>query len=87
MSIPESYCRWLAGFFFVDGMDRHDIYQEAVLAAWLAPAGLEHVAARRRIIELLRRSQRGGRPTFCELVDSPDWIDDPAYVTVPGFSP
>lgn len=65
------YCHWLAGFFFIDGMDRDDIYQEASLAAWLASPGLERVAARRRVIELLRRSKRGGRPTFCELAEMP----------------
>ena len=70
-SNAERYCHWLASFFFVDGMDCDDIYQEAMVAAWLAPCGLERLAARRRVIELLRRSQRGGRPTFCEFVDAP----------------
>lgn len=65
----DRYCRWLANYFFIDGLDRDDLYQEAWLAAWLAP-GLERLAARRRIIELLRRSQRGGRPRFVELVEA-----------------
>ena len=73
--MSDRYCHWLASFFFVDGMDRDDIYQEASLAAWLAPCGLERLAARRRVIELLRRSQRGGRPTFCKLVDTPAGVD------------
>lgn len=51
-------------------MDRDDLYQEARVAMWLAPKGVERVAAYRRIVELLRRSRRGGRPTFCELADT-----------------
>lgn len=66
----DRYCRWLSHYFFVAGYDDEDLYQEARLAMWLAPAGLERVAARRRVIELLRRSKRGGRPTHVELVEA-----------------
>ena len=44
MSEIDGYCRHLASFFFVEGMDRDDLFQEARLAAWLAPAGAEHIA-------------------------------------------
>lgn len=68
----ERYCRHLARFFFAPGYDREDMLQEARVAAWLAPCGLERVAARRRLIEIVRRSQRGGRPELCPPVDVPD---------------
>jgi hypothetical protein len=63
----EPYVRWLSRYFFVPGYDADDLAQEARIAAWCAPDGLERLAARRRVIELLRRSKRGGRPTFVAL--------------------
>ena len=62
----DSYCRWLSGYFFVAGLDMDDLYQEARIAAWLAP-GHERTAARRRILDLLKMSQR--RPRLCVLHD------------------
>ena len=54
----DAFCRWLSRHYFVVGMDADDIYQEARLAAWLAPAGLEHIAARRQVYDLMRIGQR-----------------------------
>jgi DNA-directed RNA polymerase specialized sigma24 family protein len=67
----EAYCRWLAGFFYVSGYDRDDLAQEARLAMWLAPEpALRRLCAYRQIVELLRKSKRGGRPTHsCELLE------------------
>lgn len=66
-SNSEGYVRWLGSYFYVDGLDREDVEQEARLAAWLAPAGLERVAARRRVLDLLKASQRGKRGRAEEL--------------------
>ena len=63
----ERYARWLSRYFYVAGYEPEDLYQEAVIAIWRAPEGLERLCARRRVIELLRRSQR--RPTFAALED------------------
>jgi hypothetical protein len=49
---------------------------------WLAPEGLERVAAYRRVVEILRRSKRGGRPTFCELHEEHAIRDDVADIAV-----
>lgn len=68
-SNSEGYVRFLGSYFRIDGLDRDDVEQEARIAAHFAPAGLERLAARRRVIELLRRSRRGGRPTFAVLED------------------
>ena len=54
----DGYCRWLSRFFFADGHAAEDLFQEARLAAWLAPAGLERVAARRRVIDVVRSARR-----------------------------
>lgn len=56
--IPHAYCRWLASFFFVSGMDREDLYQEACLAAWLADPGFERRKARQRVLDLVKIGQR-----------------------------
>jgi DNA-directed RNA polymerase specialized sigma24 family protein len=74
----DPYCHWLSRYFFIDGLDSDDLYQEAAVAVWMAPAGMERLCARRRVIELLRRSKRGGRPEFVELGDvaSPDRMVD-----------
>lgn len=72
----ERYCRWLARVFFVVGMDSDDLAQEARLAAWLAPPGAERIAARRRILDLIKFSQR--RPLFApevEIANSADVVD------------
>lgn len=53
----EAYCHWLSRFFFVPGMDVDDLLQEARLAAWLAPKH-PRTAARRRILDLIKFSQR-----------------------------
>jgi len=68
----DSYCRWLSHFFFVQGYDAEDLYQEARIAMWLAPTPeLARLCARRRIVEILRKSKRGGRPTaLCELTET-----------------
>ena len=68
MTDLEPYVRFLATYFFVAGMDAEDLAQEARLAAWLAP-GNERIAARRRILDLLKFAQR--RPRFALLVDEP----------------
>lgn len=65
----DGYCRWLSRFFFIAGYEPEDLYQEARIAVWLAPEGFERLCARRRIVELLRRSQRGGRPSFVQLLE------------------
>lgn len=73
--IEEGYCRWLSHFFFIAGYEAEDIYQEAVIAMWLAPeVGLRRVCAYRRVVELLRRSKR--RPIFCVLHDDEAKTDD-----------
>ncbi len=53
----DGYFRWLSRFFFASGMDSDDLYQEARLAAWLAP---EHprLAARRQILDLVKIANR-----------------------------
>jgi DNA-directed RNA polymerase specialized sigma24 family protein len=71
----EGYCRFLARSFWAPGYDREDMLQEARIAMWLAPPGIENLCARRRLIEIVRRSKRGGRPSFCEPVDAPDHAD------------
>jgi DNA-directed RNA polymerase specialized sigma24 family protein len=71
----EPYLHWLSRYFFAPGYDPEDMLQEARIAAWLAPRGLERVAARRRLIEIVRRSKRGGRPTFCQLHETADSVD------------
>lgn len=43
------------------GTDLEDVQQEACLGAWLAKDGLEVIAAKRAIIEYLRRWHRGSR--------------------------
>lgn len=53
----DPYCHWLARYFFVPGMDADDLFQEARIAAWLAPSA-PRTAARRRILDLLKFSQR-----------------------------
>lgn len=50
----ERYLHWLSGYFYAQGYDREDMLQEARIAAWLAPAGLERlsvalVRARRKL--------------------------------------
>ncbi len=72
----DAYCRWLSRFFFADGHEAEDIFQEASLAAWCAPAGLERVAARRRVLDVVKAAQR--RPRFAELVEvaAPDTVVD-----------
>ena len=54
----EEHCRWLARRFYVIGMDAEDIYQEAVLAAWLADQGYEKRKATQRIYDLMKIGQR-----------------------------
>jgi DNA-directed RNA polymerase specialized sigma24 family protein len=71
----EPYFRWLSRFFFAPGYDAEDLLQEARLAAWLAPH-CPRLAARRRLIEIVRRSKRAKRPELCAPVD----VADPADV-------
>ena len=68
MNELERYARWLSSYFYVPGMDKQDLRQEARLAMWLARPGCERIAARRRILDLLKMSQR--RPQFVELVEA-----------------
>ena len=65
----ENYVRFLARKFYAPGYDRDDLAQEARLAMWLAPRGIERLVARRAVIEIVRRARRGGRPEFSELHD------------------
>ena len=76
MRDADGYCRWLGSYFYAEGYDRDDICQEAMLAAWLAPSGLERVAARRRVLDILKAARR--RPRFVELVEveTPDNVVD-----------
>lgn len=74
----DRYCRHLAAFFFVDGLDRDDLFQEARLAAWLAPVGAERIAARRRILDLLKFAQR--RPRFAPAIEDMRLVDARADV-------
>lgn len=69
MSGVEGHVRFLSSYFYVDGMDREDVEQEARIAAWLAPAGAERIAARRRIVDLLIASRRLKRGSLVELED------------------
>ena len=69
--------RFLATYFFVAGMDSDDLAQEARLAAWLAP-GNERVAARRRVLDLLKFSQR--RPRFAAAIEDFRLVDARADV-------
>lgn len=71
----ERFAQYLAHKFFAPGYDREDMAQEARIAMWQAPEGIERLCARRRLIEIVRRSQRGGRPAFCELHDIEDAAD------------
>jgi DNA-directed RNA polymerase specialized sigma24 family protein len=68
----DPYFHWVARRFYAPGYEREDLVQEARIAAWLAPPGLERLAARRRLIEIVRRSRRGGRPELCAPVDVQD---------------
>ena len=72
----DAYCRWLARFFYAHGYDAEDLFQEARLAAWLAPRGLERVAARRRVLDVMRSARR--RPLLVAPVEleAPDNVDD-----------
>lgn len=72
----DRYCRWLSYYFHVPGLDPDDLYQEACIAAWLAP-GHERIAARRQMLDLIKISQRRPRTTrlTAETAVSPDVID------------
>ncbi len=63
----DPYCRWLSRYFYAPGCDADDLFQEARVAAWRAPAGLERVAARRRVIDVVRSARR--RPEFASEVE------------------
>jgi hypothetical protein len=54
----EGYCRWLSRRYFVSGADADDIFQEARLAAWLAPPGSEFLAALCQVKDLMKIGQR-----------------------------
>lgn len=76
----DDHCRMLSRFYFVAGMDADDIYQEARLAAWLAPAGLERMAARRQVYDLMKIGQRRrfdalGERDVASHVDVVDIVD------------
>ena len=64
----DHYCRWLSRFFFAPGYDRDDIYQEALIAMWRAGPDVGRTAARRCVIDLVRRAKRG--PRMCALVEA-----------------
>lgn len=69
----EAYVRYLSRYFFAPGYDAEDMAQEARLAMWLAEERWGRLAARRRLIEIVRRELRGGRPTLVELAaEAPD---------------
>ena len=58
----DAYCRWLARYFFARrATTRRTSNQEARIAAWLAPSGLGRVAARRQVMNVVRRAQRHPR--------------------------
>ena len=67
MSADDRYHLWLARHFYAHGYAAEDLYQEARLAAWLAPSGLERLAARRRVIEVVRSARR--RPQLVAEVE------------------
>jgi hypothetical protein len=67
----DGYVRFLSRYFYVDGLEPDDLEQEARLAAWLAPAGLERIAARRRVLDLLKASRRMKRGVAVEFVTEP----------------
>lgn len=67
MSPIEAYVRFLGSYFYAEGYDREDIEQEARIAAYLAPAGLERMAARRRVLDLVKHAQREKRGRLVEL--------------------
>jgi hypothetical protein len=62
----ERYCRWLAHYFYARGYEPDDLYQEALLAAWLAP-GQERVAARRQVLDIVKIASR--KPLLVAEVD------------------
>lgn len=68
--MSEGHARFLGRYFRIDGLDREDVEQEARLAAFLAPAGLERIAARRRILDLLKASQREKRGRAVSLEEN-----------------
>ena len=76
MSADERYYRWLGSYFFAAGYDREDLVQEARIAAWLAPSGLGRVAAKRRVLDVVKAAQR--RPRLYELVEAeaPGTVED-----------
>ena len=76
MSPDERYVGWLSSYFFAQGHDRDDLAQEARIAMLRAPAGLERVAARRRVIDVVRSARR--RPVLVEAVEleTPDNVVD-----------
>lgn len=53
----DSYYRWLSHYFFAAGYEPEDLYQEARIAAWLAP-GHERVAARRQVLDVVKIAGR-----------------------------
>lgn len=65
----ESYIRFLGSYFFVRGLEREDIEQEAWIAVWLAPPGLERMAARRQVLDLIKMANR--RPEFHRFMEDP----------------
>lgn len=73
----DNYCRWLSHYFFVPGLDPDDLYQEATLAAWLAPH-CPRIAARRRILDLLKWSQRRPKTVLLDerIGQAPDALMD-----------
>lgn len=71
----EGYVRALGRVFYASGHDREDIEQEARIGAWLAPAGLERVVARRRVLDLVNKANRRRLEFFPEEYDPPSRID------------
>lgn len=65
----ERYISFLGSYFFARGLDREDIEQEARIAVWLAPAGLERMAARRQVLDLIKIANR--KPELHRFMQDP----------------
>ncbi len=67
MSEIDAYCRWLSRYFFAPGLEPDDLYQEARLAAWLAPKCHARVAARRQVLDVVKIARR--KPLLSKEID------------------
>ena len=66
----------MSRYFYAPGCDADDLFQEARLAAWLAPHGLERVAARRRVLDVVRAARRRPRLVAPVELEAPDNVND-----------